>query len=99
MSKCGTAKVLEFDVFEKTPQGFNRVEFRGVRGQANQPEPLLGFLGEETLDFSTTVSGQAVPDEQQFAGDVVQPVTQKKAPVLTFDRNALAPRYTAYRVG
>jgi len=51
-----TAKVFEFGLFEKTPQGFNGVEFRGVRGQANQPETLVGFVSEETLDLSAAMS-------------------------------------------
>lgn len=72
------AKVLEFEVFEKTPEGFNGIEFRRVSGQANQPETLLGFLSEETLDGCAAVSGQAVPDEQEFTRNGMQQVTEKR---------------------
>ena len=54
-----------------------RVQIGCIAGQPFQAKPLRTTIGQEVLDGLASVDRRAVPDHQQFAGDVTQQVLQK----------------------
>lgn len=56
---------------EVSPEVFDRIEFRGVGGQAFEPEASAA-AGEGLLDRFAAVDRGAIPDDQQLARDMTE---------------------------
>ncbi len=71
------ADVAQLDAFELFPQAFARIQFRGVRWQALQVQPLGRAMRQERLDDLTAVNGGAVPDDDHTTGDLAEEMLPK----------------------
>lgn len=58
-------------LLEVRPEILDRIELRGVSGQALEPEAAVA-LGQKRFDWLAAVNRCAVPDHQELAGDVPQ---------------------------
>lgn len=63
MWEVKAADMAQFDAFELLPQPLARVQLRGIRRQAFQPEALGRALSQEFLDHLTAMNRGAIPDE------------------------------------
>ena len=64
--------VSEFDILEIAPDAFIGVQVRGVARQAFKMDALCGALAQELAHGGAMMSRQAIPDDQEFAGDMPQ---------------------------
>ena len=71
------ADVAQLDVLEVAPDALVRVQVRGVAGELLQADALGGALGQEVLDRLTAMDGGAIPEHQEFAGDVAEQVLEE----------------------
>ena len=54
-------------MFPPAPEVFDGVEFGCVGGEAFYPY-VAALVAQELADFSAAVGGEAVPDDEEFAG-------------------------------
>jgi hypothetical protein len=66
LAKIRSAEIGEFLAFDVSPQVFDGIEFRGIPGQPLDCEPI-GLTAQILGHLGTTVSGQAVPDQDDPA--------------------------------
>src|SRR5512132_1199274 len=66
LAKIRSAEIGEFLAFDVSPQVFDGIEFRGIPGQPLDREPI-GLTAKILGHLGTTVSGQAVPDQDDSA--------------------------------
>src|SRR5574341_1884651 len=85
MSKVKTATVTQFNMLEIAPDPFIRVEVRGIAGQALQMDALGSTLSEEIADVGAAMSRQAIPDDQQLAGEMPQQMLEEAHEIGAFE--------------
>jgi len=80
----GREQVADFMSFEMTPHILDRVEFRRISRKALQDDALSGG-GDVMLDQKTAMDRRAIPQDQNFAGDVPLQVPEKLNDLWAFD--------------
>jgi hypothetical protein len=76
------APVANLMLLQVAPEVFNRIEFGSVSRQTLNPEPAPA-LTQEFLDRCGAMNSCAVPDDQQLAGQMPQPVAKKSCDLET----------------
>jgi hypothetical protein len=71
------ADVAQLDMLEIGPDPLIGIEVWGVAGELLQADALGTALSQEVLDRLATVDRCAVPDDQEFARDVVEQVLEE----------------------
>jgi hypothetical protein len=75
--QVGAADVTQLDVLEIGPDPFIRIELGRVARQLLETQPFGATVRQELLDRPAAMNRRAVPDDQQFAGQVAQEVTKE----------------------
>src|SRR5215472_361342 len=75
--QVGAADVTQFDVLEIGPDTLVRIELGRVAGQLLEAQPLGAAVRQELLDRPAAMNRRAVPDHQQFAGQIAQQVAEE----------------------
>lgn len=83
LSQIMTAQVLHLDSFQIVPDTLIGIQVRRIAGQQFQLYAFGGAVTQEVLDGLRAVGRQLVPDDQEFAGDMVQQVLQKADDIVT----------------
>ena len=83
-SKVLGAEVGKFVLFPVRPQIFHWIQLRSTGGQELQPDtpPLLAY---EVPDQTTAMASQSIPNHQQLAGNVAQPMREELDHLRTAD--------------
>ena len=77
MREVATADILQFDALEQVPDAFIRVQLWCIGWQVYQQESLGCPLGQEGLDLLGSMDGCAIPNHQEFPGDLAQEQPQE----------------------
>jgi len=64
-------------MFEMPPNTFIRIQFRSVCGKALQVNLSRPTIGEEVFDLIRTVDTSTIPNDQQFATEIPEQMTQE----------------------
>ena len=99
MVEVGEAAVPQFHVLEVVPEILDRVELRGIAGEALEQESGGGAGAEELADAAAAVGGQAVPDDQQLARDLAEQVLEEPDSAGAGDRAGLDLQVDFARLG
>jgi len=83
------ADVAQLDVLEVAPEAFVRVQIGGVAGELLQADAPGAALGQEVLDRLAAMDRRAVPEHQEFAGDVAEQVLEEAHDVRALIRPLL----------
>lgn len=76
--------------FEVPPDVLGGVQFGGVGRESGQAQSIAD-CGQEVSDVATAVSGQAIPDHQEFAADLAQEATEEVNHLRRPDRPRIEP--------
>jgi hypothetical protein len=77
VGQVSATQIPQLDALQVVPQPFNRIELGRIAGQALQVQPLGGAACQEVFDGLTVMNRGAVPDDEQFAGDLAQEQPQE----------------------
>jgi hypothetical protein len=72
-------------VFEVAPKILDGIELRSVGGEPLDLEPVA-MLPDELSDLPASMNGQAIPDDQQAAWELLQQAAKKVDGLGSFDR-------------
>lgn len=71
------ADVAQLDALEVAPDALVRVQIGGVAGELLQADAPGAALGQEVLDRLAVMDRRAIPEHQEFAGDVAEQVLEE----------------------
>ena len=86
MREVLAADIAQLDALEVVPDALVGVEVRGVPWELFQADAVGAALGQEVLDRLAAMDGSAVPDDQEFAGDVAEEMLEEADDVRAFVR-------------
>lgn len=72
-----TTEVAQFHPLRVPPDGFFRIQFGRIAGEALQMDPRSRSLAEELLDRFAAVDRRPIPEDQELARDVAQQMLQE----------------------
>lgn len=78
-------------VFPISPEVFHRIELRSVSGQKLHPQSSV-LLADKVPHHHTSVTLQAIPDDQQLSRKMTRQMTQKMHHLWTSDRSRIQPK-------
>ena len=84
-----TADIAQVDTFEIGPDAFIGIQVWGMTGQLVQTPPCGTARGKKLFDGPTAMNRRAVPDHEQFAGQVAQEVAEELHHVWRAERMIL----------
>jgi hypothetical protein len=76
-ANLSVAAVGQFDALEIVPDAFSGIELRSVSGQLLEVETFGSSAAQETLDRLATMTGRAIPEDQDLALDYAQEHAQE----------------------
>ncbi len=85
VSPVTTAAITQFHGLEIAPDPFIRIEVGGIAGPALQMNALGSSLSEKVTEVGTAMSRQAIPDKQQFAGEMTEQMLEEMHEIRTFE--------------
>ena len=75
--KVKTNQIAQLNAFQIAPDALIGIQFWSIAGQLFQPDTLRRPGAEKVLDCTAAVRGNAIPDHQELARNVIQQVLQK----------------------
>ena len=81
-----STKVFEFAPLEQIPHSFLWIQLRCIGRQAFQVNACGSPSAQKVFDDVRAMDGRAIPDDQQFAGDLAQKHLQKAHDIWPFVR-------------